>query len=556
MDKKGNNINKEKKSNFIKEFFLAFAMIFKYAFDVIKFPFTMFSKNKNKKMDTIKPDLNTNNVVSNKEIKNDNIKIIDNKEESDVETLTIPEKKEEKKSFSEKLWAVLNSDIGGNKVKKISKSKAAKIEKSKQKLLNELNNSEIKRENKAVVYVYKAKTKSGKLVSGRLFGFSKMDINAFLLNEGYEPYYIENNKWIDFLYGESVFGSRRMKNKDLIFWLTQLATYVKAGITLSDSMKILINQVGKDKNKLGIYQSIVYELTMGNSFSEALEKQGNVFPPLLINMLKAAEATGELEETLDDMVNYYTDVETTRKEMMSAMTYPAIVTVFAFGVITFIMLYVVPQFSEIYESMEVRVSGLTLFLLKLSQFLQSYFISILLVIIVIIFVIVMLYKNVKPIRKFLQIIFMKTPVFGKIIIYKEMVIFSKTFSSLLKNNVNITESVEILGKITSNEIYKEIMQNTVKNIEVGDRISEAFKDKWAVPDVAYHMIVTGESTGQLSEMMTKVALFYQEQHHALVSSLKSLIEPILIATLAVIVGAILIAVIVPMFDMYEKISMG
>ena len=461
-----------------------------------------------------------------------------------------------KESFLDKINKFLHSEIGSKNVSKMSKSKKAKIEKQKQKLLNELSNGEVKRLDKAVVYQYKAVTNSGKIVTGRLYGFSKLDINAFLLNEGYEAYSIENNKWIDFLYGETVFGSHRMSGKDLIFFLTQVTTYVKAGITLTDSMKILMNQSVKNKSKLGIYQSIVYELTMGNSFSEALNKQGNVFPPLLINMIKAAEATGELEETLDDMVDYYTDVETTKKEMISAMTYPAIVSIFAIGVIIFVMLYVVPQFNEIYQSMDISVTGLTSFLLGLSVGLKQYFLVILLVILLVIFGIVFLYKKVRPIREMLQIILMKMPVIGKIMIYNEMVIFSKTFSSLLKNNVNITESVDILSKITNNEVYKGIMKDTISNIEVGDKISEAFKDKWAIPDVAYHMIVTGESTGQLSEMMAKVADFYQEQHHALISSLKSLIEPILIASLAVVVGVILVSVIVPMFNMYEQISLG
>ena len=136
-----------------------------------------------------------------------------------------------------------------------------------------------------------------------------------------------------------------------------------------------------------------------------------------------------------------------------------------------------------------------------------------------------------------------------------MTIFSKTFASLLKNNVQITESIDILSKITNNEIYKEIMINTVNNIAAGDKISEAFKDQWAVPDVAYYMIVTGESTGQLAEMMGTVAHHFQEQHRTIIGTLKSLIEPIMIVLLAGIVGIIVISILIPMFNMYESISM-
>ena len=531
---------KDTKSHSLKGFFKLFADAFKYSISGIKIVLTFIFKpfksvfgNRNSKINST--------IVSEKK----DVKIAG--EKTSVE--------EEPKTFWAKLWKILNTDVSKDG-RKLSKSKEKKLLAKKDLLLKELNSDEAKRLDHGVVFVYKAKTRSGRLITGRLFGFSKMDINAFLLNEGYEPYTIENNKLIDFMYGDSIIGSRRMKYKDLIFWLTQLSTYVKAGITLADSMKILMNQSGKDKTKQGIYQSIVYELTMGSSFSEALAKQEKVFPALLINMIKAAEATGELEATLDDMIDYYTDIETTRKEMISAMTYPILVTLFALVVIAFILLYVIPQFSEIYESMEVTISGMTLFLLNLSEFLQHYLLIIVLVFILIIIGIVFLYKKIKPFRKTLQIIGMKLPVFGNIIIYNEMTIFSKTFASLLKNNVNITESIDILSKVTSNEIYKEIMLKTINNIAVGDRISEAFKNQWAVPEVAYHMIVTGESTGQLAEMMSKVADFYQEQHHNLIASLKSLVEPIMIVSLAVIVGFILISVVVPMFDMYDKITLG
>ena len=135
-----------------------------------------------------------------------------------------------------------------------------------------------------------------------------------------------------------------------------------------------------------------------------------------------------------------------------------------------------------------------------------------------------------------------------------MAVFAKTFASLLRNNVYITESIDILSRITSNEIYKEIMYNTIDNIVKGEKISTAFKDHWAIPEVAYYMIVTGESTGQLAEMMTRVSSYYQEMHRSLVTSLKSFIEPVIIILLAVVVGAIILAVIIPMFDLMGQLD--
>ena len=172
----------------------------------------------------------------------------------------------------------------------------------------------------------------------------------------------------------------------------------------------------------------------------------------------------------------------------------------------------------------------------------------------VIIVIVICYKKIKAFRASMQMFLMHVPLIKDIIIYNELTIFSKTFASLLRNNVFITDSMDILSKITNNEIYKAILYKTINNIVKGEKISEAFKDHWAVPDVAYYMIVTGESTGDLAEMMQKVSDYYQLLHKNLINNLKAFIEPIMIAFLAVVVGGIIIAVIVPMFDMYSQIQ--
>jgi len=343
--------------------------------------------------------------------------------------------------------------------------------------------------------------------------------------------------------------------KDLIFWLSQLSTYLKAGLTLSKSVKILSDQMGKKNvNRQRSFQAITYELTLGESFSKALEKQGKMFPALLINMIKAAEATGTLEETLEDMANYYTEIDKTRKQMISAMTYPSIITVFALGVVTFIMVWVIPEFTEIYSESDAEMNGLTALIINISEWLQNNLILLLLIIVISVIVLIFMFKKIKAFRAAFQKFLMHVPVIGKIIIYNEMTIFSKTFASLLKNNVFITDSMDILSRITNNEVYKSIMFNTINNIAKGDKISTAFKEHWAVPDVAYYMIVTGESTGELSEMMSRVSSYYQEMHRSMVGNLKSFIEPIMISGLALIVGVILLAVVIPMFGMYDNLG--
>lgn len=451
--------------------------------------------------------------------------------------------------------SVLNMDLNDLlKNTSFMKKKFEKLEKEKVKLLEELQGPGKIRSKEAKVYKFTAKNKDGKLETGIISGLSKLDINTFLVQDGYEVYKIENNQYIDFLYGQKSILAPKLKTKDLLFWLTQLSTYLKSGITLAESIRILNLQMNKKPTYKRAFQSVIYELTMGEPFSSALEKQGTMFPPLLINMIKAAEATGELQETLDDMANYYEEIDRTHKQMVSAMSYPAVIMVFSLAVVTFILVWVIPDFLKIYESAGAEITGITAVVINVSVFLQNNLASVLLVIILVITILVVCYKKIKAFRVKAQTIAMKLPVIGDIIIYNEMAIFSKTFSSLLRNNVFITESIDILSKITNNEIYKEIMYNTINNVVNGEKISLAFKDHWAVPDVAYYMIVTGESTGQLAEMMGKVSTYYQEMHRNIINSMKSFVEPILICFLAAIVGMIIIAVIVPMFELMNQIK--
>ena len=440
------------------------------------------------------------------------------------------------------------------RVYKYSARTLAKLEKQKEALLKDLQTAGATRSKEPHVYLYKIKEPSGKIATGTMDGFSKLDINAYLLNEGYEIYDIKTSPFIDFAFKDSSIFGKKMSTKDLIFWLTQLSTYIKAGLTLNEAIKILTTQMKGNKARTTAFKAISYELTLGESFSSALEKQGTMFPALLINMIKAAEASGTLVETLDDMASYYTEINETHKQMVSAMTYPAIITLFSFGVIIFILVYVVPKFIEIYDQNGAQIKGLTKIVIDTSAFLKEKWYIIILVIALIVIVFAVLYRSVKAFRTTMQMFLMHVPVIKNVIIYNELTIFSKTFASLLRNNVFITESMDILSRITNNEVYKAILYRTINNIVKGDKISEAFKDHWAVPDVAYYMIVTGESTGELAEMMQKVSDYYRLMHKNIVNNLKAFIEPLMISFLAIIVGGIIIAVIVPMFDMYAQIQ--
>lgn len=408
------------------------------------------------------------------------------------------------------------------------------------------------RTEKKLMYEYIVKDQDGEIIKDYFDAYSVAEVNAYLVSEGYKVYSIKTNKYIQSMYGVS-FGGNSIKMDDLIFFLTQLSTYIKAGMSLIDSIRILSRQY-KNKNYRRIFKKLIYSLTMGDSFSAALAKQSETFPKLLINMVKTAEMTGQLPETLDDLAEYYGSIQKTKKQIVNAMIYPTIVFVFAIAVIVFIMLYVVPQFTEIYASMGVNIPSFTRIVMNVSNFLKNNAITILLIIIAVLSILLILIKNVKGFRKGYQYLIMHIPIIKDVIIYSEVVTFSKTFSSLLANNVFITDSMDILSKLSNNEIYKDLIYKTIENLGKGERLSIAFKNNWAFPLPAYEMLVTGEKTGQLPEMMAKVAAYYQEEQENIVARLKTFIEPILIVFLTVIVGIIILSIIIPMFSMYESMT--
>lgn len=443
-----------------------------------------------------------------------------------------------------------------SKEKKPKKNKKSKIDES---MLVEIkidpDGPDAVKSDKKQAYRYLARNKEGVLVKDYFSAYSKYDVYSYLVDQGMTVYNIETNSMINFFRKEAPVGSVKMKTKDLIFWLTQLSTYIKAGIPLADAVKILAQQDKRKKYK-PIYDSLIYELTMGESFSDALGKQGAAFPQLLVNMIKSAEMIGKIEDTLDEMADYYQDIEDTKKAVISAITYPTIVLLFAITVITFMLVYIIPKFKDVFVSMGAEIPAITQFALNLSAFLTNNYIYIISAIIIFIVVFIFSYKKIKSFKVLIQKFNMRLPVIGKLIIAKEMSMFASTFATLTKNSVMLTDCMEILSKITSNEIYKDIMNRTMDNLIKGDKMSETFKDNWAIPDLAFYMILTGENTGELGNMLDKVGEYYLKEEKNLVGQIKTFIEPAMILFLAVAVGFIVISVLVPMFGMYQTVAAG
>lgn len=503
-----------------------------------------------------------NNIASKK---NEDLLTVSNKEKkiiSDAKTSKTAKSEEkvfkeidEKQSFRDKIagaFPTLFEASDERKKQKLAEKENKKVLAEADEIANEVQKKDEELGSKTV-YEYVARNKEGKLEKSYYEAYSLVEVQSYLLSEGYDIYRIRTNSAIN-LFHRTTNTKKKMKTSDMIFFLTQLSTYLKAGITLTEAVDILSHQFKKYSYQK-IFKGIVSNLRSGDNFSEALAKTNGVFPKLLVNMIKASELTGDLPETLDDMADYYNQMDKTRKQMSSALTYPTLVLILAVAVIAFVLIYVIPKFTSIFASMEAaKIPKITQFIIGASDFIKANYYYLMLGLVVILLLIKYLYSNIIAARSAMQKLAMKIPVLKDVIIYNEVTTFTKTFSSLLKHGVYITDTMNILMQITNNEIYRKLIASSVKHLKKGENISVAFKGHWAFPIPAYEMIVTGERTGKLADMLGKVADYYQELHANIVSKMKVIIEPLLIIMLTGIVGLIILAVIVPMFSIYSSIG--
>lgn len=456
--------------------------------------------------------------------------------------------------------------------------------------------------NKNYGFRYTVRLNNGKLYKNTFDAPNIEEVERFLKSEGYEVVKITPRTKLD------IDLPTKLKTANLAFSLTQISTYLKSGIALVDAIRIVSKQTENKVEKV-IWDKVTYSLLSGKNFSEALEEQSNIFPAMLINMVKTAELTGALTEILDDMADYYEQTAQTRKEMISAMTYPAVIFIIALIVTVFMFVAVVPQFAGLIESESGEdslplttkvITNVSNFMIAdtfhpneektakeettdqsssdddyinydkttsvsnssetssnsgiLSNFRIKNYMVVFIILLILLLIYRTLFKNIKAFRRTMQSVYMRIPVLGKIIIYNEVIVFTKTFSSLINHGVKIADSIEVLGKVTNNELFKELIEETMDNIIKGRNVSEAFKGSSFFPVVAYEMLVTGENTGRLGEMMEKVSTHFSNLHKNTINQMKSLLEPTMILFIGGMVGIIIVSILIPMFQVYNIYS--
>ncbi|MDD3905320.1 MAG: type II secretion system F family protein [Candidatus Omnitrophica bacterium] len=349
------------------------------------------------------------------------------------------------------------------------------------------------------------------------------------------------------------FGSgKKIKIDDLVIFSRQLATMVDAGIPLVGALDILSEQV-ENKTFAEIVVDIRNKVETGSSLSEALSAHKKVFSQLFVNMVKAGESSGMLDEILDRLALYLEKTSSLQRKVKSALVYPAVVTSMALGITLLLLLKVIPVFKGIFSGFGAQLPMPTLVLITISDALQKYFIICAGGAIAIGFLIFRFFKTEKG-RLMFDSALLRLPVFGILFTKVAVSKFTRTFSTLVKSGVPILSSLEIVGKTSGNKLVERAIEEVRANVREGEGIAEPLSRSKIFPPMVTRMVSVGEQTGQLEKMLSKIADFYDEQVDASVSGLTSMMEPLIIAFLGIVIGSIVICMFLPIFKITSIVS--
>jgi type IV pilus assembly protein PilC len=343
----------------------------------------------------------------------------------------------------------------------------------------------------------------------------------------------------------------RVKLDELVVFSRQLATMVESGITLVQALHILSEQ-SENKVLSGVTLKIKEDIESGSSLHEAMAKHGKIFSNLYINMVKAGETSGMLDEILDRLASYLEKASALQRKVQSSLVYPTVVICMAVLITVVLLVKVVPTFEGIFRSLGGTLPMPTQVLIFISNTLRRMFLFLVVGLFGIGFLIA---KYVSTPKGRYQVDFysLKLPVFGPLLRKYVVAKFSRTLATLVKSGVPIFSALEIVGKTAGNTVVEQTVNNARVSIREGEPISEPLSKSGVFPPMVVRMISVGEQTGQLEKMLNKIADFYDEQVDAAVSGLTSMIEPLVIGFLGIIIGGIVVALFMPIFKITELI---
>lgn len=345
---------------------------------------------------------------------------------------------------------------------------------------------------------------------------------------------------------------QRVKLQDMSRFTRQFAAMTSAGLPLIQCMDILASQT-ENKTLAEAVRRISGDIQGGSSLADALARHPKIFSALYCNMITAGEASGNLDGVLLRLADYLEKAHALRRKIKGAMTYPVILGVVAVGSTALLLTFVVPRFAEMFVDLGGQLPLPTRIVMVVSDFLQAYFWWGIGAIAAFIFALNRTYKTEKG-AYYLDSLKLKIPVLGELERKSAISRFSQSLATLLTSGVSIIEALSITAKTAGNKVLEKGLFVTLEKITGGQTIAEPLTDTGIFPPMVTHMIAVGERTGDLADMLTKISQFYEEEVDAAVDALTSVIEPVMIVLLGIVIGGILIAMYLPMFDMINQIG--
>lgn len=345
---------------------------------------------------------------------------------------------------------------------------------------------------------------------------------------------------------------RRISASDIAVMTRQLATLVRAGVPLVDSITALTEQVEKE-SLVRVLSSVRESLNEGTSFAKSLEQHPKVFEPLFVNMVSAGEASGTLENVLERLADYMESQARLKGKVASALAYPVLMTFIGGGLVAFLMIAVVPKVTSIFQNLGQALPWNTQLLIFTSSIIANYWYAIILLAGLSIFGF-QRWKSKPKGRMRWDIIRLKAPLFGRLNLLVAVARFTRTLSTLLASGVPLLKAMEIGRNVLGNAKLEGVVSEAIGSIREGESIAEPLKRSGAFPPMVIHMIAIGERSGQLESMLENVSRAYESDVETRVTALTSLLEPLMILVLGGVVGFIALSILLPLMQMNQLVQ--
>lgn len=400
-------------------------------------------------------------------------------------------------------------------------------------------------------YEYTAVDRAGKQKKGTMEAQTEERVKEFLKSEGLIPITIKEQS---ILSKDINIGGKKVKARDLSVFCRQFNSILNAGVTILNALNMLSEQTENKVLREAIKQ-VQIDVEKGESLTVAMSKHAQTFPPIMIHMVEAGEASGSLEIAFERLAVQFEKQAKTSGLIKKAMVYPCVVVVVAIAVVIVMLVVVFPQFEDMFEQVGGDLPAITKIVISLSNFVKHFW-WLLIILNIGLIVGFITFKKSENGQQFLSKLALNMPVVRGLTTKSSSATLARTLSTLLAAGITLVDAVEISSKVISNVIVRTALSDSVDEIKRGIPLSVPLQESGVFPPMLYQMTRIGEETGNIEGMLEKIADYYEEEVENTTAALTSLLEPMIIVVLGLLVGFILLSIYMPMLGMYSAIENG